>query len=103
MRNNRGGDKKNPIIGREDDIDKILFTAKLFKKAGRNVVQIALATQDVTKKIVYTNMPLELLAKTNQGALNAGTPELIEWVKKTRLDQFIGEFYRRPIFIAASV
>lgn len=99
---NWGGDKKHPIILPDDDIGKIIFSSKLFIKAGWRITQIAMATRDKNKTIIYKNMPEELVNKIRAKKNPYQIQGLSDFINSLNPSQFIGEFYRRPIFICDS-
>lgn len=102
MGSNWGGDKLNPIIDREDDYGKIIYISNLFIKTGWKIEDIALATRDETNTIIYKKIPYNLVDELNVKDKDQKLYELSACIERYDLDHFVGEFYRRPIFICNS-
>lgn len=99
---NWGGNKKNPIVHPEDDIGKIVFSSNIFNESGWEITQIAIATRDSNRVIIYRNTPKHIVRRIAEGKIEHTLPELKKFLESMNLSQFIGEFYRRPIFICDS-
>jgi hypothetical protein len=102
MGSNWGGNKTNPIIGREDDTGKVLFASALFIETGWDIAKIALARRGEGGLIFYKNLPDEVVGMVKQTRGGTRAPELEDCVRTYGLSGFTGEFYRRPVFICYS-
>jgi hypothetical protein len=99
MGSNWGGNKALPIIPLKEDARKVCYMAGLLTKAGWTIRKAALPQRNADRNIFYQNFPEELTYDLNQNPDLASIPKLGQFLEKLNLDQFIGEFYRRPIFI----
>jgi len=100
MGSNWGGDKKNPLVPREDDTGKILFAASLFAATGWEVRKIALARKHPDSGgIAYENIPEGLVEDVRRTKGELRMPALEDCVRGYELHRFPGEFYRRPLFV----
>lgn len=99
MGSNWGGSKMKPIIPPDHDTEKIRFISRILLRAGWRIRKIAMATRDADKNILYRNLPDEITDRINNCV---AVSDLKGIVKEYKLEQFVGEFYRRPFFICES-
>lgn len=104
MGSNWGGEKTSPIIGVKDDLKKLNYMASLLTRSSWQVTQIALATRDGRHQIVYKNLPPDLVAISCHASrqISPAQAQLLETeIAAYNLDQFPGEFYRRPLILCS--
>ena len=104
MGSNWGGQKTSPIIGVKDDLNKVNYMANLLDRSGWQVSQIALATRDWRQQIVYKKLPPDLVAISccAPRQISPEQAQLLETeIAAYDLDQFPGEFYRRPLIVCS--
>ena len=102
MGSNWGGQKKSPIIGVKDDLEKLSYMANLLTHSGWQIIHVALATRDWQQQIVYKNLSPDLVAIIchTPHQINPQQAQILETkIAAYELDQFPGEFYRRPLII----
>lgn len=92
MGSNWGGDKQQPLIGTRDDASKLRLFAALLSKAGWHPEAAAYPHPDAIGSIGYVDIDADELLRAVTDALPV-TGER-SWAF---LDQFPGEFYRRPL------
>jgi SAM-dependent methyltransferase len=97
---NWGGDKTRSIVSPQDQMGMIAWLVHLLPRAYWQVDAMAFATRDEHNDIVYRDLPRNLVTASQQAGDAA---ELAQAVQAYQLDQFRGEFYRRPLVICYSV
>jgi hypothetical protein len=102
MGSNWCGNKATPIIPATEDAAKIFYLARLFRESGWQIAQVALTTRNAAGEIVYELMPEETTAVLNQPDTTVRQTAVADFVHTCNPDQFVGEFYRRPIFLCHS-
>lgn len=94
MGSNWGGDKSRPLVGLYEDAEKLRLFATWLRYAGWRPVKAAYPHRGGDGRIAYHDLATLACA---QLAENSGMAlEMHSWES---LDQFPGEFYRRPLFI----
>jgi hypothetical protein len=102
MGSNWCGNKATPIIPVTDDTAKIFYLARMFRESGWRIAQVALPTRSPVGEIVYALLPGETTAVLNQPDTTVLQTAVADFVHTCNPDQFVGEFYRRPIFLCHS-
>jgi hypothetical protein len=97
MGSNWGGDKLQPLVGVRDDLRKLEVFAGWLQAAGWHLDRIAYATRDADTRVHFEN-----LSASTFGQLGGASPRddaaLQQELDRFKLDDFPGEFYRRPLF-----
>jgi hypothetical protein len=102
MGSNWGGNRVTPIIPKENDYGKVILISRLLLGGGWKIIKIALATKDPAGTTVYRNLPVDVVDMIRDGVSPERVPQLENCIREFGLDQFKGEFYRRPIFVCDS-
>lgn len=97
---NWGGDKTQPIVDPHDQAGMTLWLTDLLSCSGWQVQALAFATRDEQGEIVYRNLPTGLAAAA--GRSPADHAVLQQAIEVYHLEQFKGEFYRRPLALCRS-
>jgi SAM-dependent methyltransferase len=95
---NWGGNKQHPIVPVQNDLEKIIYSCKLFLGSGWSVKDIALCKKN--GELEYHKLPPGLL-KSLLISISSGTsiaPEITSYMESFHFQE-LSEFYRRPIFI----
>ncbi len=99
---NWGGNKDKPIVNTNDDISKVLYISNLCTKSGWTINKISFPTINKYGEIYYRDLKKEIITKINRNSefdnfdlIKELNTELIFY----NLNQFPGEFYRRPFLI----
>ena len=95
---NWGGNKLNPIIPLQNDLEKITYTLDLFSHSGWKLNSIALCRK-VNGTHILENVPqhfIDELLIIAAGKENA-SQDLMDYLKMFNFEG-LSEFYRRPIF-----
>jgi hypothetical protein len=103
MGSNWGGDKSRPLIARDDHAGKLIYFSSLLVKGGWELVKIAYPLRTESGEIVYRNLPAELVNSLNFDPESVESRHLDSEISRFNLDQFPGEFYKRPMFICKSL
>lgn len=91
---NWGGDKQQPLVGVRDDAEKLRTFTGWLRGAGWQPEAIAYASRQGRDSIVYENLDPTVVRKLADGDAQASAG--CDW---HGLDDFPGEFYRRPLFV----
>lgn len=102
MGSNWGGNKALPIVPLKEDARKICYMARLLTQSKWTIRKIALPQRDADRKIFYLNLPEDLTLALNRNHSLDMISGLQILMQKLNLDQFVGEFYRRAIFLCES-
>lgn len=97
---NWGGNKLQPIVALQDDVEKLLYSLRLFKTAGWEIKEIAHCNR-INNILGYYKMPADILNGLLQSTSNLSkkpTEDLVNYVASKNPAE-LSEFYRRPIFI----
>jgi hypothetical protein len=96
MGSNWGGDKHQPLVGVREDVVKLETLSNWLQLAGWRVTQVAYATRKADDGVQFANLstPAVRHMAGKAGNRDAFQAELDQF----RLDDFPGEFYRRPLF-----
>lgn len=97
---NWGGDKSRPIIDPHDQTEMVVWLCQLMDQTGWQIEELAFATRDEHSNIVYKNLPAGLIEI--QQELSQDSMTLRQAIREYHLEQFKGEFYRRPMVICRS-
>lgn len=101
MGSNWGGDKNNPLVPRDAHAEKLRYMAGLLVDGGWRICRAAYPTR-VDGVITYRDVPGEIVAGLNECAADVDDAAIMGAVGPCDLDQFPGEFYKRPLFTCAS-
>lgn len=97
---NWGGNKSQPIVDPHDQAAMVAWLGRQLQPSGWQVERLAFATRDGNGEIVYHSLPAGLLeSKPWPSQHNAALQQAIQ---AYHLEQFKGEFYRRPLVICRS-
>jgi hypothetical protein len=97
MGSNWGGDKRQPLVAVRADVQKLATFSGWLQSSGWRVAQIAYATRKADGKVKLQNLP-------TSATLHATGEPKGKWansqtdIDQFKLDDFPGEFYRRPLF-----
>ncbi len=97
---NWGGDKAQPIVDPHDQAGMVRWLTDVLGRSGWQVQALAFATRDERGDIVYRNLPPALIAAAGQPQPDSAA--LSQAIAGYHLEQFKGEFYRRPLLICRS-
>ena len=101
MGSNWGGDTTNPLVPRDAHGEKLRYMAGLLIRGGWMIDRIAYPTR-ISGAVTYADMPDEIVSAINACA-EIGDTELATAIAPYDLDQFPGEFYKRPLFTCSSL
>ena len=101
MGSNWGGDKANPLVERDRHAEKLVYFSALLSRARWRIARVAYPTRR-DGVITYLNMPAAEVKALNGEPGTPNLDRLSEQIAAYRLDQFPGEFYRRPMFVCTS-
>lgn len=97
MGSNWGGDKRQPLVGVREDVQKLETFSSWLGSAGWQVTEIAYAMHRADGGVKFTNLAASAIPQvTEEGAHNQAVLE--SELDRFKLDDFPGEFYRRPLF-----
>ena len=102
MGSNLGGNKRLPLVEYNNDKAKLALFSTYLLNAGWSICDVAYPTND-SGQIVYQSLPDDLLRVVTIGGGITENPDISTWFSELNLNQFPGEFYRRPIFICSGV
>lgn len=94
---NWGGDKSQPIIDPHDQVAMVAWLHGILPRAGWQIERLAFATRAGRGEIVYQDLPAGLLDLEPDALRTSAAWQ--EALAAYRLEQFKGEFYRRPLVI----
>jgi hypothetical protein len=97
MGSNWGGDKRQPLVGVREDAVKLETFFDWLRSAGWHVKDIAYAIRAADSRVRFENLTASMYPDTNDGHL-ADRHALQKDLERFKLDDFPGEFYRRPLF-----
>lgn len=101
MGSNWGGDKNNPLVPRDAHADKLRYMAGLLLDGGWRIRRVAYPTR-VDGVVTYIDLPSSLVVELNDLPLAVGDHSILGALAGYDLDQFPGEFYKRPLFTCES-
>lgn len=101
MGSNWGGDKNNPLVPRDAHIEKLRYMAGLLINGGWRLRHIAWPTR-IDGVVTYIDLPAHVVSGLNGEASPIDDAALERLIATYNLDQFPGEFYKRPLFTCAS-
>lgn len=101
MGSNWGGDKLNPLVPRDAHVEKLRYMAGLLTGAGWQINHTAYPTR-VNGIVTYVDLPEMVTASLNAGAVPVADNDIARAIDAYDLDQFPGEFYKRPLFVCTS-
>lgn len=101
MGSNWGGDKNHPLVPRDAHADKLRYMAGLLLDGGWRIRRVAYPTR-VNGIVTYIDLPTPLVADLNDLPLAVGDHAILSAIAPYDLDQFPGEFYKRPLFTCVS-
>lgn len=97
MGSNWGGDKRQPLVGVREDVDKLETFSSWLQSPGWHVTEIAYARRGADGAVKFANLPVS--AVRNLTGAGTGKRALLQSeLDHFNLDDFPGEFYRRPLF-----
>jgi len=99
MGSNLWGDKLNPIVRVGDDLSKLKLFSSLIFSAGFLIKHIAYPKKMKNGTIEYVDFPSEMIPKIRLGEEEHRWDEIKNILNAFRLNEHIGEFYRRSLFI----
>jgi hypothetical protein len=91
---NRGGQKNRPLFPFTDDVARLLWTTRILGSAGWRIVTAGHAT-GVCDRIGYREVPSAVL----EAATRDDRSLITEFYRSAALDEFPGEFHRRPLLV----
>ncbi len=101
MGSNWGGDTTNPLVPRDAHVEKLRYMAGLLTSGGWQIDRVAYPTR-VNGVVTYGDLQDDLVAAISDGRrIEDGT--LATAIARYDLDQFPGEFYKRPLFTCTSL
>lgn len=97
MGTNWGGVKTEPLVDAWDDVEKLKLMFKWIHDSGWNVSEISYPYIGDCKNIKYENIHQDVPERLKAGMLldDVGKTHLSRY----HLENFAGEFYRRPLFL----
>lgn len=98
---NWGGDKTRPIIAPENQMAMVAWLSNLFRRTGWQISAMAFATRNDFSEIMYRNLPVELARAVHPACSDSAV--LARVIDAYHLEQFTGEFHRRPLGICRSL
>jgi hypothetical protein len=97
MGSNWGGDKQQPLVGVRDDVEKLEMFSGWLRSAGWRVSKIAYATRGPDARVHFEDLPATAYRQAiEESAMDRAA--LQKELAGFQLDDFPGEFYRRPLF-----
>lgn len=96
---NRGGDKARPVVPRDDDVQRLAWITRTLAKAGWRVAHLGYA-QLQSGAIRFMDAVPEVMAAVRANEVSQAT--VGAHLAALRLEQFPGEFHRRPLVIATA-
>lgn len=97
MGSNWGGDKQQPLVGVREDVEKLEAFSGWLLSAGWHVDEIAYATRGADARVRVRNLPASAYPHgAGDGVIDPAA--LRSELDRFGLDDFPGEFYRRPLF-----
>jgi hypothetical protein len=101
MGSNWGGDKRQPLVGVREDVEKLEAFSGWLRSAMWHTAAIAYATHESEGSIRYQDLPAAALQTARQGGLS--DPAILKPLfERIDLDRFPGEFYRRPLIFCTA-
>jgi hypothetical protein len=97
MGSNWGGDKRQPLVGVREDVEKLEAFSGWLRSAGWQTTAIAYATRGADRRVQFADLPATVCQDLAQGGETDGVM-LRRQIDHYKLDDFPGEFYRRPLF-----
>jgi hypothetical protein len=94
---NLWGDKQRPLTVMEDDDARLAHQRRLLAQAGWRFADIAYAGRDASGAVRYDAMPAPLRALVDADAAGPLPAPVHDWLAARELQQFRGEFHRRPL------
>jgi hypothetical protein len=97
MGSNWGGDKRQPLVGVREDVEKLEAFFGWLHSAGWHVNDIAYAMRAADSRVRFEHLPASAYRHVNVGRAT-DRAALQKELDRFKLDEFPGEFYRRPLF-----
>jgi hypothetical protein len=97
MGSNWGGDKANPLVPRDAHVEKLRYMSGLLVDGGWRIGRVAFPTR-VDGAVTYRDLPQDLVTALNTDPADVDDAAIMRAVETYNLDQFPGEFYKRPLF-----
>lgn len=97
MGSNWGGDKRQPLVGVREDVEKLETFSGWLRSAGWRVDHIAYATRRADAGVSFEDLTASACRQATGEEVADGTVLQSE-LDRFKLDDFPGEFYRRPLF-----
>jgi hypothetical protein len=101
MGSNWGGDKLNPLVPRDAHVDKLRYMAGLLTHGGWQIRRVAYPTR-LDSVVTYLDLPETITASLNCATAPSSDEQIARAIADYDLDQFPGEFYKRPLFVCES-
>ncbi|HET6914356.1 MAG TPA: class I SAM-dependent methyltransferase [Rhodanobacteraceae bacterium] len=101
MGSNWGGDKRQPLVGVREDVQKLQVFSGWLRSAGWRVNDVAYAMRGADTRVHFEDLPASALRHLDgEGSMERAA--LQKELDRFQLDDFPGEFYRRPLFSCAA-
>jgi hypothetical protein len=97
MGSNWGGDKRQPLVGVREDVEKLETFSGWLRSAGWRVDHFAYATRRADAGVSFEDLTASACRQATGEEVADGTVLQSE-LDRFKLDDFPGEFYRRPLF-----
>lgn len=101
MGSNWGGDKNQPFVDFRDDLKKLRTFYQWLSAANWRIRKISYPGRIDNGSALYENLPPQALLSLEEKKED-GDAILVRFFQTINLDQFQGEFYRRPLIICKS-
>jgi hypothetical protein len=101
MGSNWGGDKRQPLVGVREDVEKLETISGWLHSANWQVTAIAYAARKSANRVRFKNISASTCRNIAQSG-NFEQSEIRREIDRFGLDGFPGEFYRRPLFFCRS-
>jgi hypothetical protein len=97
MGSNWGGDKRQPLVAVRADVQKLETFSGWLQSSGWHVAQVAYATRKADGGVKFGNFPWSAARHAAEEA-ECNRANFQTKIDQFKLDDFPGEFYRRPLF-----
>lgn len=95
---NRGGDKSRPVVSRDDDVARLVWTASVLGRAGWTIKHVGYADLQ-SGAVRFKDANDDILAAVQ--AISEESDLLRAKLAALELSRFPGEFHRRPLILAS--
>jgi hypothetical protein len=102
MGSNWGGDKANPLVERDRHMEKLRYIAALLVDGRWRLAKVAYPARQAGGSIGYVNLPEAVVQALNADPVAADEDLLAHSLDAHDLNQFPGEFYKRPLVVCVS-